>query len=46
MNTPAVTSLRHQMADYNDLHPAYQEALLSVWAAYGYDAARVYCQGA
>ena len=46
MNAPAITSLRHQMADYNDLHPAYQDALLCVWNAHGYDAARVFCQGA
>lgn len=46
MNTPAVTSLRHQMADWNELHPEYQEAAVAVWFDYGYFAAQTYCQGA
>lgn len=46
MNATAITTLRAQMADWNDLSQDYQEAVLAVWFAYGYDAARVYCEGA
>jgi hypothetical protein len=38
--------LRNQLLDLNDLNLEMQEAVYDVWLVYGFDAARVFCQGA
>lgn len=42
----AFTTLRGQMADWNDLSLAHQEAALEIWRNHGHAAACVYCLGA
>lgn len=41
-----IISLRQQMLDMNDLSWQMQEAVHDVWCMYGFDAARVFLQGA
>lgn len=45
-NWGAVTLLRGQLLDFNDLSLDMQLAVYEVWRDHGYDAARVFCQGA
>ena len=43
---PTFATLRLQMADWNDLSLAHQEAALVIWLTHGYAAACVFSLGA